>query len=153
MRIWLHFALVLVSCGWLCFPKPAVSAESEVERKAQQLVDCYYGPGHARVWVTLKQGRGQRTVRDQQFGEEGFVTKTQTRRETFNDKYLNETRSEKIELPQRLTITHQDHWLESTSVSVVVDRDPGADIQPLLWVGLGLDAKTGDQCRVVRASR
>ena len=136
MRIWLHLGLVLVSCGWVCFQKPALSPESEIERKAQELVDCYYGRGHAQVCVTLKQGRGQRT-----------------RRETFNDKYLNETQSEKIELPQRLTITHQDHWLESTSVSVVVDRDPGADIQPLLWVGLGLDAKNGDQCRVVRSPR
>ncbi|MBN9414616.1 hypothetical protein ABS71_02510 [bacterium SCN 62-11] len=153
MRIWLHLGLVLVSCGWVCFQKPALSPESEIERKAQELVDCYYGRGHAQVCVTLKQGRGQRTIRDQQFGEKGFVTKSQTRRETFNDKYLNETQSEKIELPQRLTITHQDHWLESTSVSVVVDRDPGADIQPLLWVGLGLDAKNGDQCRVVRSPR
>ena len=136
MRIWLHLGLVLVSCGWVCFQKPALSPESEIERKAQELVDCYYGRGHAQVCVTLKQGRGQRTIR-----------------EPFNDKYLNETQSEKIELPQRLTITHQDHWLESTSVSVVVDRDPGADIQPLLWVGLGLDAKNGDQCRVVRSPR
>jgi hypothetical protein len=152
MRIWLHLFLVLVSCGLYCSQKAPASPESALQAKAQVLLDRYYGPGHAQAFVTLKQGLGQRTVRDHQFDDKGFVTRSKVKRETYQKNYLNETRSEEIELPQRWIITHQDHWLEGTFVSVVVDREPGADVTGLLWVGLGLNSKNGDQLRVVRAA-
>ncbi|MBX3166803.1 MAG: hypothetical protein KF760_05300 [Candidatus Eremiobacteraeota bacterium] len=153
MRIWLHFCLVLLSCALIYFQKPAAHPEAELQRKAQGLLDSYYGRGHARVWITRHSGRGQRTVRDQQLGDKGFVVQSQERHEGYQGKYTNEARVEKLELPHKLVITHQEEWLESTDVAVVVDRDPGPEIVSLLAAGLGLQRKNGDQIQVVRTQQ
>lgn len=150
MRIWLHLCLVLLSCSLVYFQKSPTPPESAVERKAQGLLDRYYGPGHAHVSVTLHQGRGQRTVRDQQLGDKGFVVQSQHKQESLHGKYVNSVDVEKTELPRKLVVTHQDQW-QSTGVAVVVDRDPGAEIVPLLEAGLGLQRQNGDQIQVVRA--
>lgn len=151
MRIWLHLCLVLLSCSLVYFQKPAPLPEAEMQRKAQGLLDSYYGPGHADVCVTLREGRGQRTVRDQQLGEKGFVVSAQDKHETYQGKYVNDTHQEKLELPRKLVIMHQEQWLESVDVAVVVDRDPGPEIVALLEAGLGLRRGEGDQIQVVRA--
>lgn len=153
MRIWLHFGLVLVSVGVFYFHKtPSVpQPEAGLEHKAQSLLDRYYGPGHAFVCVTRKVGYGQRTTRDLQLGEKGFVVQSQERHETYGNKYLNDARVEKVELPRKIVVTHQDIWVDHTDVAVVVDRDPGPEIAPLLEAGLGLDREDGDQIQVVRA--
>ena len=153
MRIWLHLCLVLVSVGLFYFHKaPTVQQpEAELERKAQGLLDGYYGRGHAFVCVTRKVGYGQRTTRDVQLGEKGFVVQSQQKHETFQEKYLNETKVEKVELPRKTVVSHETFWVESTDVAVVVDRDPGPEITPLLKAGLGLRTENGDQIQVVRA--
>lgn len=151
MRIWLHLCLVLLSCCLVYFQKPVSQPEAEMLRKAQGLLDSYYGRGHARACVSLQPGRGQRTVRDHQLGEKGFVVKAQDKHEAYQGKYVNDTHTQQLELPQRLVITHQEQWLESVGVGVVVDREPGPEIVPLLEAGLGLQPENGDQIRVVRA--
>jgi len=151
MRIWLHLCLVLVSLGLFYFHRTPAAPEAELERKAQGLLDSYYGPGHATVWVTRIVGYGQRTTRDVQLGEKGFVVQSQQKRETYQEKYLNTTTVEKVELPRKTVVTHENVWVERTDVAVVVDRDPGAEIAPLLQAGLGLQPERGDQIRVVRA--
>lgn len=153
MRIWLHLFLVLLSCSLVYLQKPAPLPEAEMQRKAQALLDSYYGAGHSHVCVTLRQGRGQRTVRDQQLGEKGFVVSTQDKHETYQGRYVNDSHAEKLELPRKLVVTHQDQWLESADVAVVVDRDPGLEIVPLLEAGLGLHSQDGNLVRVVRAQK
>jgi len=153
MRILLHFCLVLSSLGLFFLHKtPNLhQPEAELEHKAQRLLDRYYGPGHAFVCVTCKFGHGQRTTRDLQLGEKGFVVQSQQKHETCQGKYLNDTQLEKVEIPRKNIVTHQDFWVESTDVAVVVDRDPGSEIVPLLEAGLGLRQSKGDQITVVRA--
>lgn len=153
MRIWLHLCLILVSLGLFYFHQtpPVQQPEAELERKAQGLLDSYYGKGHASVWVTRKVGYGQRTTRDVQLGEKGFVVQSQQNHETYQEKYLNASTVEKVELPRKTVVTHENFWVESTDVAVVVDRDPGPEITPLLRAGLGLQPENGDQIRVVRA--
>lgn len=153
MRFWLHLSLVLVSVGLVWFRPAPASPEQETQQKAQALVDSYYGRGHARATVTLRRGHGERTVRDQQFGERAFVVGSQERDESYQNRYSNHTRSEKLEVPHKTVISRQQDWLEQTDVAVVVDCEPGQEIGPLLQAGLGLHPQSGDQIQVVRALR
>ena len=153
MRIWLHLCLVLFSCSLFAWRFTPTQPESEVQRKGQALADAYYGRGHAQVTVTVRHGKGQRSVRDTQLGERAFVVSSQDKRETLAQKYDNVTHSEKLELPRKLVVTQQQEWVEHTDVAVVVDREPGPDIKPLLQAGLGLDVPGGDQIQVVRSQR
>ncbi|MBS2037847.1 hypothetical protein JST97_22875 [bacterium] len=153
MRFWLHLVLVSLSFGLVWLRPVQNTPEQTTQQKAQQLVDAFYGRGHAQVTVTLHHGRGQRTVRDQQLGDQALVVGSQEREESCQGRYHNRTRSEKLELPRKLVISQQDEWLEQTSVAVVVDREPGEEISALLQAGLGLNPRSGDQIQVVRAHR
>ena len=64
MRIWLHLGLVLISCCFIAYRPLVTQPEGEIQRKAQSLADAYYGPGHAQITVTLRQGRGERNICD-----------------------------------------------------------------------------------------
>lgn len=153
MRIWLHLGLVLFGCSLFAWRVTPTQPENEAQRKAQALADAYYGRGHAQVAVTVRHGKGQRSIRDTQLGERAFVVSSQDRRETLAHRYDNTTHAEKLEVPRKLVVTHQQEWVEHTDVAVVVDREPGSEIAPLLQAGLGLDVAAGDQIQVVRSQR
>lgn len=153
MRTWLHLGLILICCSLFAWRFTSSQPECDPQRKAQALADAYYGPGHAQVAVTVRHGKGQRTIRDSQLGERAFVVSSQDKSETLAQKYHNATHSEKLELPRKLVVTHQQEWVDHTDVAVVVDREPGPEIKSLLAAGLGLDIEAGDQIQVVRSQR
>ncbi|MFN8611116.1 MAG: hypothetical protein U0931_26470 [Vulcanimicrobiota bacterium] len=153
MRFWFHLLVVLTGCSLVWLHPISPTPEQAVRQKAQRLLDDYYGPGHARVTVTVHQAKGQRTVRDQQLGDQALVVGSQERDESYHGRYQNHMHSEKLELPRKLVISHQQEWLENTCVAVVLDRQPGPEVNDLLRAGLGLRPESGDQIQVVHALR
>ena len=161
MRIWIHCALLAFSCLF-CYQMRPLPPESTVQQKAQRLVDQVYGPGHARVTVTVRRGHGERTVNTTDLGREGFVVGSQRKSERYDkapekgsakSNYEQQVTSEKLELPREITTRHEEDWVERTSVAVVLDRPISPELAPLLEAGLGLDRGHGDQVSVMQSLR
>lgn len=154
MRIWIHLALVLLSLAAACSLRP-IPPESELQKKAQALVDHYYGRGHARVTVTVRRGQGQQTVSDTELGDRALVVTSQAQSESYQGQkaYQNDRKCEKLEIPRRVTVREQKEWVEVTGVAVVVDQEPGPGLTGLLEAGLGLDTARGDRVVVLQSRR
>lgn len=154
MRIWLHlfFVVVSLSVAYSLRPTPP---ESELRRKAQTLVDQLYGRGHARVTVTQQRGRGHQTKTFSELGNKSLVVGLQKKHEAYRGKneYVQDMTSEKLEVPQTITIREEENWVERTGVAVVVDVPPGQGVEKLLEAGLGLDTERGDKISVVHSRR
>ncbi len=124
-------------------PQPSCPLQS----RAQQLLDHKLGTGVAWVSVHQTQSQGHRKLVRKRLGERAFVVSSQSKKESYKDKYQYETRSEKLSFPESQESLWQDHWVEKISVVVVTSKE-SPDLVPLLEVGLGLDRERGDQVMV-----
>ncbi|MBT9583869.1 hypothetical protein IV102_11025 [bacterium] len=150
MKIWIHMALLAVSAV-VCYHMRPIPPESTVQRKAQKLVDQVYGPGHAKVTVTLRHAHGERSVNATLLGRRAFVVASQRKNECHaKSGYKDEVVSEKLELPREITVRKEQDWVERTCVAVVLDRPAHPDLTGLLEAGLALDTEHGDRVQVMQ---
>jgi hypothetical protein len=134
-----------------CPTPPPPTLEQRLQNKAQEALDQWLGAHRAHVYVTVVEGSGLRTRKQQTYGSTAFVTGKQERLEEHGGKngYRQSTRVEKVALPGVLTEDRQMLWVDHLSVAVVVDGPaPQQQVSQLVSHVLAMEPERGDRIGV-----